>query len=258
MKMRALVLASVASMIDQFNLTNIQLLQSIGYQVDVVADFTNPGNITNERAETLKFNLENKGSIVYDIAIPRTLNPRLIFQAYKKIKMLIDEGEYSLLHCHSPIGGAIARFAGREKRKKGLRIIYTAHGFHFYKGAPMKNWIIFYWAEKWLSRYTDVLITINKEDYKRAKENFKGGNCPETETIKGSRGGTSYSDIQIHSVRLPGYIASQEVIFGSAGQVFKVRHDTTDRKCYMQGVLMSVKHVFENKDFVYGLENILQ
>ena len=91
----------------------------------------------------------------------------------------------------------------------------------------------------------------------QAKQNFKDGNCPETETIKGSRGGKSYSDIQIHSVRLPGYIASQEVLFGSSGQVFKIRHDTTDRKCYMDGVLLAIKHVFENNDFIYGLENIL-
>ena len=92
----------------------------------------------------------------------------------------------------------------------------------------------------------------------QAKSSFKNGNCPEKETIEGSRGGTSYSDIQIHSVRLPGYVASQEVLFGSDGQVFKIRHDTTDRKCYMQGVLMSIKHVFDNKNFVYGLENILK
>lgn len=90
-----------------------------------------------------------------------------------------------------------------------------------------------------------------------AKETFKKGNCAETETIQGSRGGTSYSDIQIHSVRMPGYIASQEVIFGSSGQIFKIRHDSMDRKCYMDGVLLGVKHVAEKNDFVYGLENIL-
>lgn len=90
-----------------------------------------------------------------------------------------------------------------------------------------------------------------------AKETFKKGNCAETETIQGSRGGTSYSDIQIHSVRMPGYIASQEVIFGSSGQIFKIRHDSMDRKCYMDGVLLAVKHVSEKNDFVYGLENIL-
>lgn len=92
----------------------------------------------------------------------------------------------------------------------------------------------------------------------KAKSDFKAGNCPEKETIEGSRGGTSYSGIQIHSVRLPGYIASQEVIFGSAGQVFKVRHDTTDRKCYMDGVLLAIKHTAQKRDFIYGLENILK
>ena len=91
----------------------------------------------------------------------------------------------------------------------------------------------------------------------QAKDTFKKGNCPETETIEGSRGGTSYSDIQIHSVRMPGYIASQEVIFGSQGQIMTIRHDTMDRKCYMQGVLLAVKHVYENNDFVYGLDNIM-
>ena len=91
-----------------------------------------------------------------------------------------------------------------------------------------------------------------------AKETFKKVNCPETETIKGSRGGTSYSDIQIHSVRMPGFMASQEVIFGSAGQTFKIRHDSTDRKCYMDGVLLGVRHVFDKNDFIYGLDKILK
>lgn len=90
-----------------------------------------------------------------------------------------------------------------------------------------------------------------------AKESFAKNNCEEVELIKGSRGGTSYSDIHIHSVRMPGYIASQEVIFGSSGQVFKIRHDSMDRACYMGGVVLSIKHVMKNNDFVYGLENIL-
>jgi 4-hydroxy-tetrahydrodipicolinate reductase len=91
-----------------------------------------------------------------------------------------------------------------------------------------------------------------------AKNSFKAGNCAETETIKGSRGGTSYADIQIHSVRMPGYIASQEVIFGSSGQIFKIRHDSMDRKCYMDGVKMAINHVFNANDFIYGLDNIMQ
>lgn len=89
------------------------------------------------------------------------------------------------------------------------------------------------------------------------KDDFTKGNCPETETIEGARGGNAYSNIHIHSVRMPGYIASQEVIFGSSGQIMTIRHDSMDRKCYMQGVLLAVKHVAKNNDFVYGLDNIL-
>lgn len=89
------------------------------------------------------------------------------------------------------------------------------------------------------------------------KEDFAKNNYPETETIEGARGGTSYSNIHIHSVRMPGYIASQEVIFGSSGQIMTIRHDSMDRKCYMQGVLLAVKHIAKNNDFVYGLDNIM-
>ena len=89
------------------------------------------------------------------------------------------------------------------------------------------------------------------------KMTFTGGNCEETETIKGARGGSSYSDIHIHSVRMPGYIASQEVLFGASGQIFSIRHDSMDRKCYMDGVKLAIKYVAGHNDFVYGLEKIM-
>lgn len=89
------------------------------------------------------------------------------------------------------------------------------------------------------------------------KSTFEKDNCEEVETIQGSRGGKSYSDIRIHSVRMPGYIASQEVIFGASGQIFKIRHDSMDRQCYMAGVLLAVKHTSSNNEFIYGLEKIM-
>lgn len=92
----------------------------------------------------------------------------------------------------------------------------------------------------------------------KAKDSFTSGNCAETETVEGSRGGNTYSDIHVHSVRMPGYMASQEVLFGSSGQILTIRHDSTDRKCYMPGVLLATKHVVKNNDFTYGLENILK
>lgn len=89
------------------------------------------------------------------------------------------------------------------------------------------------------------------------QESFTNGNCPEVELIKGSRGGSADSNIRIHSVRMPGYIASQEVIFGAPGETLKIRHDSIDRKCYMSGVVLATRYIIENNNFVYGLENIL-
>lgn len=92
--------------------------------------------------------------------------------------------------------------------------------------------------------------------------NFKAGNCAEAELVTGARGAnftnsSGDGNICIHSVRMPGFVASQEVIFGSSGQTLKIRHDSINRECYMDGVLMAARHVVSNNNFVYGLENIL-
>lgn len=169
--MKALMLASVASMIDQFNMENIRLLQTMGYQVDVACNFLQGSTSSKERVEAFQKELSEKQIRSIFVPIPRKISAmKEIFASYRQVKKLVEQEEYQLVHCHSPIGGAIARLACRKQRKKGLRVIYTAHGFHFYTGAPKKNWVIFYPIEKWLSKYTDVLITICKEDYERAKK----------------------------------------------------------------------------------------
>lgn len=97
-------------------------------------------------------------------------------RAVREIRMIVRKNRYDIVHCHTPVAAACTRLACRPLRTQmDLRVFYTAHGFHFYTGAPRINWIIYYPIEKWLSRYTDVLITINKEDYKRAKKHFKPG-----------------------------------------------------------------------------------
>lgn len=98
---------------------------------------------------------------------------------------------------------------------------------------------------------TALMMGVNGKDY-------TNGNCPEKETIDGARGGVSYSNIHIHSVRMPGYIASQEVLFGANGQIMTIRHDSMNRECYMSGVLLAVRYVNEHNEFIYGLENIME
>lgn len=88
--------------------------------------------------------------------------------AYKQLMKVLSENNFEAIHCNTPIGGVLGRICGKKKNVK--KIIYQAHGFHFYKGAPLLNWLIYYPIERWLAHYTDVLITINKEDYEIAKK----------------------------------------------------------------------------------------
>lgn len=95
-------------------------------------------------------------------------------KAIKSLKKIINEEKYDIIHTHTPMGGVVTRLAARYSRKKyNTRVIYTAHGFHFFKGAPVFNWLFFYPVEKLLARCTDQLITINKEDYELASKKFK-------------------------------------------------------------------------------------
>lgn len=179
MKKKALMYASVASMIQQFNMDNIRLLQELGYEVDVACNMKPGSTITDEKVSLMKSELETMGVHVYHIPVPRSItNIKDIWKSFWITRKLINEQEYSLIHCHSPIGGVICRLANRLSKWYGqVRMIYTAHGFHFYKGAPKINWLLFYPIERICSCYSDVLITINQEDYALAKRKMKSKLC---------------------------------------------------------------------------------
>ena len=174
---KALIATSVASMIDQFNMPNIRLFIELGYEVTVAANFAECGSITKARADELVKRLKEMGVTVVNTPIPRKISALGgIFKSYRKIKKLSRANKYDIVHCHSPIGGAITRLAVRKERKEGqTKTVYTAHGFHFYKGAPKKNWMLYYPVEKLCARFTDVLLTINSEDYAFAKEKLRAG-----------------------------------------------------------------------------------
>ena len=93
-------------------------------------------------------------------------------KAIKQMKQLLEKEHFDIIHCHTPMGSVVTRLAAKKARKNGTRVIYTAHGFHFYTGAPLINWLLFYPVEWYLAKYTDTLITINHEDYNRAKKKF--------------------------------------------------------------------------------------
>lgn len=106
--------------------------------------------------------------------VPFTRSPFKLsnIAAYHQLKKIIDAENYDIIHTHTPMGSVVTRLAAKTARKNGTRVIYTAHGFHFFTGAPLLNWLIYYPVEKFMARHTDTLITINKEDYERAKRKF--------------------------------------------------------------------------------------
>ncbi|MEN1970015.1 glycosyltransferase family 4 protein [Lentibacillus sp. N15] len=114
--------------------------------------------------------------IKYSLPIQRSPFCVSNMEAYRQLRNIIEDNNYALIHCHTPIGGLLARLAAREARKCGSKVVYTVHGFHFCKGAPIINWLMYYPIEKSLAQITDCLITINQEDYARAvAKRFRAG-----------------------------------------------------------------------------------
>lgn len=113
------------------------------------------------------------GCRVYPITTSRSPFSVGNFKAIKQIKKITQENYYDIVHCHTPFAAMATRFGCMKARRKGTKVYYTAHGFHFYKGAPIKNWLLYYPVEKICAHFTDVLITINKEDYIFAQNKMK-------------------------------------------------------------------------------------
>ena len=162
---RVLFVATVVKThIMTFHIPALKMFKEMGYETAVAArnDYENPEDCQIPYCDQF-----------FDIPFQREPFNYDNFQCYKKLKSIIDEGEFSIVYCHTPVGGVLGRLAARNLAKKDVRTVYMAHGFHFYKGAPIRNWLLYYPVEKLCSYFTDILITINKEDYNLAKKKMK-------------------------------------------------------------------------------------
>lgn len=156
-KKKVLFVATVDSHILAFHLPYLELFKQKGWETHVA---------TNGK-EKIPF-CDHKHTICMERS-PFRLNN---LKAIKQMKKLLEKEHFDIIHCHTPMGSVVTRLAAKKARKNGTRVIYTAHGFHFYTGAPLINWLLFYPVEWYLAKYTDTLITINHEDYNRAKKKF--------------------------------------------------------------------------------------
>lgn len=161
--MKILYTATVLSHICQFHLPHMQHLQEQGWEVHVAAH----DNLAVKNGLQLKY-------CDKFIETPFSRSPRSPDnpKAYKQLKKLLSEEHYDVILCNTPMGGIVTRLAAKKTRKQGTKVIYMAHGFHFYKGSSRKAWLVFYPIEKYMAKKCDLLITINKEDYALAKEKF--------------------------------------------------------------------------------------
>lgn len=163
MKKRVLLTATVQSHICQFHRPLAQVLHAHGYEVHVAAR----NNLAEKNG--LKLDFADK---VYDIPLSRSPKSPDNLRAYRQMKKILDREHYDIIHCNTPMGGIVTRLAALKTRKAGTKVYYTAHGFHFYKGASKINWLMFYPIERLFARLTDRLITINGEDFSLASEKF--------------------------------------------------------------------------------------
>ena len=157
--MKILYVTTIAGTMDFFT-DFIEKLVKSGHTVDLACNCEDP---VNEFYHQINCK-------VYNIPFSRNPFSKSNLKAYMELKSLVEKEKYDIVHCHTPIAAMCTRLACRKVRKKVTRVFYTAHGFHFYNGAPLKNWLMYYPVEKICAYFTDVLITINKEDYALAQK----------------------------------------------------------------------------------------
>ena len=167
---KVLITASVVSFIEWFNKENVEFLKNtLGCDVHIACNFDYMEDTDVARTQAYLQKLKEMGVRLHNIHFARSPFDKGNIAAYKTLKKIIDDEKFDLIHCHTPTVSILTRLAARKARKRGTVVMYTCHGFHFHNAAPKKNWLLYYPIEKYMSRHCDYIVTINKEDFKRAK-----------------------------------------------------------------------------------------
>lgn len=160
--MKKILVTSTDMMMMQFLVPHIQYLREQGYDVEVACS-----EVGNRFEEVQKVLGEDKS---YKVRLQRNPIKPSNLEGLSDLKKIINDGNYDLIWTNEPVMGVMTRLAAKKARKKGTKVLYMAHGFHFYKGAPKLNWCVYYPIEKIMAHYTDMIVTVNREDYARAQK----------------------------------------------------------------------------------------
>ena len=167
---KVLIVASVVSFVEWFNKENVDFLHNeLGCEVHIACNFDYMNDTDIERTKKYIDKLQQQGIVLHNIAFARSPMSLSNIKAYRELKNVIKSEKFDLIHCHTPTVSMMTRLASKKARACGSIVMYTCHGFHFHNSSSKKNWMMYYPVEKYLSRYCDYIVTINKEDYNRAK-----------------------------------------------------------------------------------------
>lgn len=160
---KKILVTSTDLMMIQFLVPHIINLSLNGYDVDIAC--SNVGN----RIDEIRLKLQPYVKAMHIVHLHRSPLKLDNFNGYKELRRIIDDGNYNVIWTNEPVMSVVTRLAAKNSRKKGTKVLYMVHGFHFFNGAPKKNWIVYYPIEKMMASKADIICTVNKEDFKIAK-----------------------------------------------------------------------------------------
>ncbi len=159
---KRILLTSTDLMMIQFMIPHIYNFVDHGWHVEIAC------SVVGDRIDEIREKLKGK-AVIHTVRLHRSpANPENL-KGYQDMKQVINNGEWDIIWTNEPVMGVVTRLAARKARKKGTKVIYMVHGFHFYKGAPILNWMVFYPVERIMAHFADAIVTINKDDFERAK-----------------------------------------------------------------------------------------
>ena len=160
---KRILVTSTDLMMIQFLVPHVRNLAEHGYEVEIAC------SEVGGRMKEVREKLKSYTKAIHTVRLVRSPASPTNLKGYRDMKRVINTGKYDIIWTNEPVMGVVTRLAARKARKKGTKVLYMVHGFHFYKGAPAVNWMVYYPVERWASRFCDEIVTINKEDYGRAK-----------------------------------------------------------------------------------------
>lgn len=161
--MKKILITSTELMMIQFLVPHVKNLAENGFQVEIAC------SEVGGRMEEVRSALDGTVKAIHTLRLERSpVSPRNL-SGYRDMKQLLKENRYDIIWTNEPVMGVVTRLAANKYRKSGTKVVYMCHGFHFYKGASLPNWLVFYPVEKFMSRFCDTIVTINHEDEARAK-----------------------------------------------------------------------------------------